>query len=531
MSPTLKFSSLAYYEGSSRSYILRYQSTSPRLRLCASPTPHSPHPYLSANSLKMDNSQAVISPGVSSALSSEASEPDHDAFNSVEIVPDHNLQILVQDDTKAVAYLVRANVVENMSEKWRVLVYEALENGEAYYRGEELMPAEGIADEEEQSVKRTRYDKSQTPRIILPLDYPETVYITLLVAHHCFWDLPTTISFELLDQLALHCRIFRTEKLLARVIDPWIERLANQATAEGCLRWLHISWVFQLDCIFAAQLHYFIWNSTNDTLGAGMCGIELPGHDRLGKDLRGTSISAIMMYHANYKTDRIVAAREDLLHSIVKICQHYQDRATFAQHWTCSDDKLHAKCSEQAHVSYLVELQSLDLWPTTPSPSTIGISASELRDRLLRLKTVPYSEQHSSCFLEDFWDEILMVSTRTPSTDLTHRLEKPFWAEHFMLSSDIIGSHLRKCGMEPRDCAQHLGLNSFEWGLNDTQPPFYEGLVNEHEDEGDDLDYEEESEDQREPDDEYLTYSYEAIMEDVLSLEDKRFIYDADVTE
>ncbi|KAF2256163.1 hypothetical protein BU26DRAFT_15759 [Trematosphaeria pertusa] len=243
---------------------------------------------------------------LSSSLSEQNSDgtdkttPDATASGKtiLEIVPDGDIYVSVGDDVNGtlgddmngtVTYLVRAATLEAMSDLWAILVHDANLHGQSTYRGEQIIEDETVPTGAENDAlsPATLSDRGSMPEIFLPLDYHETIAITLIAAHHRNWMLPSAIDVELLGELAVHCRTFGTEYLVTQVAEPWIERLASSALERGCHRWLHIAWVFQLDCIFEAQLDYWIWHSTGNAVQAGLFGPELAHHGKLGRDLQG----------------------------------------------------------------------------------------------------------------------------------------------------------------------------------------------------------------------------------------------------
>jgi hypothetical protein len=67
------------------------------------------------------------------------------------------------------------------------------------------------------------------PLVILLCERPETVLISLWIAHKQFAKLPSAVSIGLLDALAEHCIAFGIRGPVSEAINPWVERLAPQA--------------------------------------------------------------------------------------------------------------------------------------------------------------------------------------------------------------------------------------------------------------------------------------------------------------
>jgi hypothetical protein len=131
------------------------------------------------------------------------------------------------------------------------------------------------------------------PLIILSSERPETVLISLMIAHKLFAQLPSAVSVELLDAIAEHCMTFKTRGLVSEVIDPWVERLAPQAIRSGDLRWLRIGWAFWLDCIYYAQANYWVWASTKQTLTDPVFA-SMKYDETVPMDLQGKRISYLL---------------------------------------------------------------------------------------------------------------------------------------------------------------------------------------------------------------------------------------------
>ncbi|KAF2690918.1 hypothetical protein K458DRAFT_412246 [Lentithecium fluviatile CBS 122367] len=430
-----------------------------------------------------------------------------DESRTWEIATDGDLYIVVKNQKKdTLSYLVQAAVVENMSKPWAALVRDALCDGKATFEDEKAT-AETTGEAPTTTTNKelendTMIPPADLPQIFLPHEHPETVLITLTTAHHRPWELPSAVSLKLLHALAMHCADFDTCGLVSEAIIPWVERLALQATRCGDLRWLYIGRVFWLDCIFHAQLQYWIWASTRDTISNPLFEIRRNGDEILDRDFR----------------DCIAGSRKEILSSLLEKCIRLHDEKGFRKEWVCLGPSRAKQCSRHAHVSFLVSLQSLGLWPKTPSASELALSASKLRRHLLQIRLTPYSVEHSSCALSSFREDVFFMSASTnlENSSIQERFVGP--QRHIFKAryAAYIGSSIWTSGITRSDFNYSLSVGSsvgvVPVGALDSLPILV-ALATDSEDGNMESDWESDSEMDSEPGEEFLEYDYDDLRE------------------
>src|SRR5947208_4659100 len=103
--------------------------------------------------------------------------------------------------------------------------------------------------------------------ILFPEGKPDALLVTLRIAHLQFKDLPSSLSFQRLVNLAIVCNEYDMVPIVQPFLTKWITPLEHLAEMTGFEEWLFVAWAFGRPEIFRRITNRLVLHASTNADG------------------------------------------------------------------------------------------------------------------------------------------------------------------------------------------------------------------------------------------------------------------------
>jgi BTB/POZ domain len=111
------------------------------------------------------------------------------------------------------------------------------------------------------------YEEATAKEISFPEGKPEAFLIVLRIAHLQFEDLPSSLDFQELVNLAIICEEYDLVRIVRPFLKRWIEPLEPLAEKIGFEEWLFVAWTFSYPKVFEKITQKLVLNASTNADG------------------------------------------------------------------------------------------------------------------------------------------------------------------------------------------------------------------------------------------------------------------------
>ena len=240
-----------------------------------------------------------------------------------------------------------------------------------------------------------------------------TIEIILQIAHLRFDNLPTSLDFTDLLNLAITCHKYEVVGLVGPFLRLWAWPWSSVFREPGYEQWLFIAWVFGYQDTFEALTDHLAATTRSNSEGDCLTSEGILSNDRMprlivGKQQKFSNAEYEFAAYTTSHTDNVVRVRVENISAIIASCYERINELSSSPDHYCQKkapgksefSKAHAICDSVALGSFLKGLKGLNLWPVQPHPSDLYMSVNELKEQLMAIR-ISVHLAHQYCTTED----------------------------------------------------------------------------------------------------------------------------------
>ncbi|KAF8855126.1 hypothetical protein BDZ45DRAFT_805227 [Acephala macrosclerotiorum] len=230
----------------------------------------------------------------------------------------------------------------------------------------------------------------------------EALLILLRIAHLQYNDVPTTLAYETLLDVAVLCNRYSCVELVEPWLSQWLSHEEKSLKEAGHESWLFIAWVFGRDKVFSDLAVGMVREATTNDDGKCLTSS--------GADISGPVPPMFL--------ERIQELREELIRNLLEVPYSRLDKyeSTIAS-ICCQPGNNKEGCDAAIYGSIARGVQKAGLWPRKRA-GDIHMSANELATKVkdIRIYSASYGyEGHHSCGSPTFRAQVTNILSAVPS--------------------------------------------------------------------------------------------------------------------
>ncbi len=249
--------------------------------------------------------------------------------------------------------------------------------------------------------------------VAFPDDDPGALLVLLNISHLNFDQLPTTMEFDTLLNIAVLCDKYDMVKVIRPWIPKWAEPLRSHALERGHEEYAFIAWTFGDQVAFDVVIRRMVMKSLSSASGELLNGVGKPYGKVMPPGLLGELVKSLRgvgqrsWIHADTHEDSILGAREERLAKLLDLCYNLADEyaslglPSSPPRFLCRAQKDREECDTYVLGSMIRGLRSLALLPSPIKVSSMNhYSVATFTGKLLAFECGFYasdSKNHYDC--------------------------------------------------------------------------------------------------------------------------------------
>ncbi|CZR66909.1 uncharacterized protein PAC_16810 [Phialocephala subalpina] len=228
----------------------------------------------------------------------------------------------------------------------------------------------------------------------------EALLVLLRIAHLQYNDVPTTLTYKTLLDVAVLCDRYNCVELVEPWLSQWLSDEEKSWKEAGHENWLFIAWVFARDKVFSDLAARMVREATTNDDGKCLTSS--------GAEVSGPMPPKVL--------ERIQEVRKELIKNLLEVPYSRLDRYESTVASICSRPGNREGCDAAIYGSIARGVQKAGLWPRKQAED-IHMSAKELATRVKDIRIyAPYdSYSNQYCGGPGFWDQIPNILSAVPS--------------------------------------------------------------------------------------------------------------------
>lgn len=239
------------------------------------------------------------------------------------------------------------------------------------------------------------FKEAKEREVEFPEDDLDALLIILCIAHLRFRQLPESVTFRGLVNLAVVCDKYDTVAIVRKWLPEWLAPWYEHDLSSGYEEWLSIAWTTGDFVKFQKLTKHLVLSCDINSAGK-LC--------HLGKLLTISIVPNVI--------EQIIKAREVLITALLEVCTKLVDRY-HTEKLVCwhvagresilAFAEIGKECDTIVYGSLVRGLEPMGIWPSISTSSNIRMSASDVMRRLKSIhcynfrESPPFFFDHSKC--------------------------------------------------------------------------------------------------------------------------------------